>query len=194
MKKIILIGAGGHARSCIDVIKELKKFKISYLLEKKITSSLKEFKKVVYDKKNLLKINKNVKNAFICFGQIQNRTNRQKVFEELKKLNYKFPIIKSHTAYISKSSKILDGTIIMHRSIVNANVSIGYNNIINTGSIIEHDVLIGNHNHIAPGAIINGGVKIGNNCFIGSGSIIRQGMKIKNNSFIQAGKVILKNN
>ena len=37
----------------------------------------------------------------------------------------------------------------MHRSVVNADVNIGYNNIINTGSIIEHDVTIGNHNHIA---------------------------------------------
>ena len=55
----------------------------------------------------------------------------------------------------------------MHRSVVNADVNIGYNNIINTGSIIEHDVTIGNHNQLTPGAIINGGVKIGNNCFIG---------------------------
>tara|TARA_Y100000590_G_scaffold469618_1_gene658712 strand:+ start:6377 stop:6961 length:585 start_codon:yes stop_codon:yes gene_type:complete len=193
MKKIILIGAGGHARSCIDVIEGLKKFKISYLLEKKITNNLDRFKKVIYNKPNLVKINKKVKIAFVCFGQIKNRTNRQKVFEELKKLKYNFPVIKSNTAYISKNSKILDGTIIMHRSIINSKVSIGYNNIINTGSIIEHDVSIGNHNHIAPGAIINGGAKIGNNCFIGSGSIIRQGIKIKNNSFIQAGKVVLKN-
>ena len=70
-----------------------------------------ELNKLFFKRQSRLKINKNVKNAFICFGQIQNRTNRQKVFEELKKLNYKFPIIKSHTAYISQSSKILDGSI-----------------------------------------------------------------------------------
>ena len=28
MKKIILVGAGGHAKSCLDVIKSTKKFKI----------------------------------------------------------------------------------------------------------------------------------------------------------------------
>ena len=34
MKKIILIGAGGHAESCLDVINLTKKFKILGLLIK----------------------------------------------------------------------------------------------------------------------------------------------------------------
>ena len=33
MKEIILIGAGGHAISCIDVIEESKKFKISGIVD-----------------------------------------------------------------------------------------------------------------------------------------------------------------
>jgi sugar O-acyltransferase (sialic acid O-acetyltransferase NeuD family) len=193
MKKIILIGAGGHARSCVDVIEDLKKFKVECLLEKKIGNNLNQYKKIIYNRINLLKIYKKTKLALVSFGQIKNKFNRQKVYEDLKKIGFQFPIIKSKKAYISKNSKILDGTIVMHKSVINSNVIIGYNNIINTGSIIEHDVSIGNHNHIAPGAIINGGVKIGNNCFIGSGSIIKQGINIKNNSFIQAGQTILTN-
>ena len=35
-EKIILIGTGGHAKSCIDVIEETKQFKINYLLEQKL--------------------------------------------------------------------------------------------------------------------------------------------------------------
>lgn len=192
MKKIILIGAGGHANSCIDVILGTKKYEIICLLEKKISKNFSKYKKLVFNKKNLLKLKKNNKYAFVCFGQIKNKFSRQKVFESLSKKGFKFPVIISKSSYVSKNSKILDGSIIMQKSIINSNVEIGYNNIINTGSIIEHDVFIGNHNHIAPGAIINGGVTIGNNCFIGSGSIIKQGLNIKNNSFIQAGKVVLK--
>ena len=48
MKDIILIGAGGHAKSCIDIIEGIKKFKIKCLLEKK---KLNQYKKVVYTKK-----------------------------------------------------------------------------------------------------------------------------------------------
>tara|TARA_B100000035_G_C21024716_1_gene565665 strand:- start:1807 stop:2388 length:582 start_codon:yes stop_codon:yes gene_type:complete len=192
MKKIILIGAGGHAKSCIDIITDLKKYKISYLLEKKKSKHFTEYNKMNYNERNLLKIRKKIQLALVAFGQIKDKSKRENVFNQLKKIGFKLPVIISKTSYVSKKSKILEGTIIMHKSIINTNVKIGYNNIINTGSIIEHDVSIGNHNHIAPGAIINGGVLIGNNCFIGSGSIIKQGLKIKNNSFIQAGEVVLK--
>ena len=34
MKKIILIGAGGHAKSCMDVIDSQKKFKVSLMVDK----------------------------------------------------------------------------------------------------------------------------------------------------------------
>ena len=35
MKKIILIGAGGHAKSCIDVIELQNKYKIIGLIDNK---------------------------------------------------------------------------------------------------------------------------------------------------------------
>ena len=34
MRKIILIGAGGHAKACIDVIEEENKYKIIGVIEK----------------------------------------------------------------------------------------------------------------------------------------------------------------
>lgn len=34
MRKIILIGAGGHAKSCVEAINSQKKFKISLLVDK----------------------------------------------------------------------------------------------------------------------------------------------------------------
>ena len=35
MKKILIIGAGGHAKSCIDIIESSTKYKINYILGKK---------------------------------------------------------------------------------------------------------------------------------------------------------------
>ena len=35
MKKIILVGAGGHAHACIDVIEQCNKYCIVGLIEKK---------------------------------------------------------------------------------------------------------------------------------------------------------------
>ena len=38
MKNIVLVGAGGHAKSCIDIIEDTNKFKIKYLLRKKYST------------------------------------------------------------------------------------------------------------------------------------------------------------
>ena len=35
MKKIILVGAGGHCKSCIDVIENENKYKITGIIDKK---------------------------------------------------------------------------------------------------------------------------------------------------------------
>ena len=42
-KKLILIGSGGHANSCINIINTTKKFKISYLVNKN-SIKIKNFK------------------------------------------------------------------------------------------------------------------------------------------------------
>ena len=74
---------------------------------------------------------------------------KEKALNEFKKLNFKFPVIISPKSYISKNSKILEGTIIHHNVIVNFGAFIGCNNIINTSSIIEHGVKIGDNCHIS---------------------------------------------
>lgn len=191
MKKIIIIGCGGHAHSCSEVINNLKKYKITnYLTNNKNDVNNKI---LFYSKLNLIKFRKkNIKLAHIGIGQIKNLTKRTKIYNELVKLGFHLPNFISKHCYFSKSSKIGSGSIVMNNAFVNSNVKIGNNVIINNGSIIEHDNIINDDVHIAPGAIINGGVKIGKNSFIGSGAIIKQGLIIPPFTIIQAGKVILR--
>ena len=159
-----------------------------YVLKKK-NSNL----QIIGTDKELKEIRKKYKYALIGVGQIKDSTIRRKIFNNLKKLNFNLPVIKSKDSLISNHTKVDEGTIIMDGAIIRPDVKIGYNSIINTKVIIEHDVEIGNNTHISTGVIVNGNVKIGNNVFIGSGSIIVNNIKIKSNSFIKAGTTIKKN-
>ena len=190
-QKIILIGAGGHASSCVDVIERENKYQIYGFVDKK-KKTLKKYK-IIGSDKNLNKIRKKIRNALVSVGQIKNLFLREKIFKKLIKLKFKFPVLVSPLAYVSKNSSLGDGTIIMHRAIVNANTKIGRNCIINTGAIIEHDVFIGDNCHISTGCVINGGAIIESNSFIGSGTVIKQNSKICKGSFVNAQKFIDKN-
>jgi len=194
MNKIIILGSGGHAKSCIDVVEKQKKFKILGIVEK-IRSKEKKIMgyPILGEDRNLKEIRKKFKNILIGVGQIKNFKTRSDIFFKLKKLGFNFPIIISPTAYISKNSKIGEGTIIMHNVTVNTKVTIGSNCIINTNALLEHEVEVGKDTHISTGVIINGKSKIGNKSFIGSGSIIRDGIRIGHGCVIGMGQIIRKN-
>lgn len=195
MQKIILIGAGGHAKSCIDVIESTKKYKIVGLIDnnKKIGEKVFNYK-IIGNDNDLNQISKKYKNlhCHISIGTITNQGLREKIFSNLKKKKLIFPLIKSNKSIISKYAKIGEGTIIMHNVVVNAGSVIGKNCIINTKSLIEHDAIIDDHSQISTGTIINSTVRIGKKCFIGSNSVIKQTVKIRNNSFVNMGSVIFK--
>lgn len=190
MKNIILYGAGGHAKSCIEILSNLKKFKISYLIS--INDKRKKlFRSKIINEKNLaFKKKQNILIAIARHDQINKRSN---VFLKYKKLGYVFPKIISKSAYLSKNSIVLEGSIIMNNSLININARIGKNCVINNFSLIEHDVSIGDHTIVSTAVKINGNVKIGKKCFIGSGAIISNNIVIGDNCKIGAGKVIMKN-
>ncbi len=191
MRKIILIGAGGHAESCLDVILLTKKFHVLGFIDKKKKKNILNYK-VLGDENYLKKIKKKSFGLHISLGFIKSPKKRIKLFNEFKKLKFDFPVIISPQAQISKNAKILDGTIIHHKAVVNFGAKIGYNNIINTSAIVEHGVKIENNCHISTRAIINGGVIVKDNTFIGSGAIIREGLKIGKNCFIGMGSIVTK--
>jgi len=192
MKKIILIGAGGHARSCIDVIEQSKKYKIFGLIDNKKSKSKIFGYSIVGTDKELKKISRKVSNAIVCIGQIKTAKTRIKLYEKALKYNFKLPVIISPYSYVSPHAKIDEGSIIMHGAVVNAGVVIGRNCIINSNSNIEHDVNIGDHCHVAPGAVLNGSVKLESGGFVGSGSIIREKIKIGINSVVGANTFLNK--
>jgi|TARA_B110000971_G_C20037288_1_gene515128 sugar O-acyltransferase (sialic acid O-acetyltransferase NeuD family) len=189
---IILIGAGGHALSSIDVIEKENKYKISGLIDENKNQFSKKYKIIGTDN-DLRKLRKIYSNALITIGQIEELFLREKIFKKLKMLKFNLPIICSPLAYVSKNASVGNGTIIMHKAIINTKARVGKNCIINTGAIVEHDVIIGDNCHISTGVILNGGVNIGNNSFIGSGAVVRQNIKIGKASFVNANKFISKN-
>jgi len=192
MKKIILIGAGGHSISCIDVIEMEKKFKIIGLIDNKVKKLSINYK-ILGNDNELKKLSKKIKYALITVGQLKNSKVRENLFKKILNHGFKLPAIISPLSYVSKHASIGEGTIIMHGSIINAGVKIGRNCIINSKSLIEHDVIIEDHCHLSTRSTLNGGAVIKKNTFIGSCSVIKQNLKIGKNCFVNANLFLQKN-
>jgi sugar O-acyltransferase (sialic acid O-acetyltransferase NeuD family) len=196
MKKenLILIGGGGHCKSCIDVIEQEGRFKIKGIVDRKenIGKSVLGYEIIACDD-DLEELAKTYDYFLITVGQLKSSESRIKLYESLKLLGKKMPVIISPKAYVSSHTTIQEGTIIMHDVVVNAGAKIGCNSIVNTKALLEHDACIGNHNHISTKAVLNGDVKIGDKCTIGSNSTVIQGVKIANEIVVGAGAVVTTN-
>ena len=196
MKKeqIILIGGGGHCKSCIEVVESTNEYEIVGIVDTKdkIGEEILGYKIVACDD-DLEKLKEKYDYALITVGQIKSANLRKKLFSKAKEIGFVLPVIVASTAYVSEHSIIGEGTIIMHQVMINANVKIGVNNIINTKALIEHDTIIGDNNHISTASVLNGDVQVGNECFIGSNSTFVNGITITDNIFIGLNSVVNKN-
>jgi len=191
MDEIILIGVGGHTRSCIDVIELSGQYKIAGLVEKDEKNGKGNLSyPILGTDVNLPNLRQQYSHALVTVGQINSPAIRIRLFHRLKELDYQLPSIVSPRAYVSNHAQVGYGTIVMHDAIVNANAKVGKNCIINNKVLIEHDAIVRDHCHIATGAIVNGEVAVGNESFIGSGTVIRQSVSIGNNCVIGAGVVV----
>jgi sugar O-acyltransferase (sialic acid O-acetyltransferase NeuD family) len=177
--KIILIGAGGHAHACIDVIQHHGQYQIAGLVGMPKEMHFRYFGySVIATDDDLPQLAKDYQYALVAVGQIQAPDLRIRLYQQATKSGFQMPFIIAPSAHVSSHSTIGPGTIVMHGAIVNAGARVGNNCIINTRALVEHDATIQDHCHISTGAILNGDVHIGAGSFVGSGSIIKEGLRL----------------
>ncbi len=192
-EKIILIGGGGHCKSCIDIIEAEDKFEIAGIIDVKEKLGQKVLDYEIFAAEDDLdKLTKEFNYFFITVGSVKSSDKREKIYNKIKKYNVILPVIISPGAYVSNRAEIGAGTVIAHGAIINSRVKIGQNCIINTNAVVEHDSVIGSNCHISTGAVVNGENVIGNNVFVGSNSVLVQCIKILDNITIGAGSVVVK--
>lgn len=188
---IILVGAGGHAMSCIDNIEAQNIYQIRGLIGTQAEIGKSHLGYPVIGSDDMLeKLRNDCVYALVCLGQIKSAAIRIRIFKKLVAVGYELPTIQSPFARVSPHAKIGRGTIVMHGATVNAGAVIGENCIINSHALIEHGVKIESHCHIATGARINGDAAIGSESFIGSGVIIREGIRIGHSCLVAMGQVL----
>ena len=184
---LVLLGAGGHCRSCIDVIEMTESFRITAIVGSptQVGQSLLGYP-IEHSDDDLPKLVSPETRFVVTVGQILSNESRLRLFQTVQEMGGQFATIVSPTARVSRFASIGLGSIVMHFALVNANAHVGENCIINSRALVEHDSRIGNHCHISTGAIINGSTTVGDHCFVGSGAVLRESIEIPPETIIPA--------
>lgn len=194
MKKILLIGNGGHAKSVIDSIEDMGLYEIvGFIAENTdICYEYRGYGVVGTDDDLNLFYQNGIRYAFICIGYMGKGRIRDAIYNKLKKIGYILPKIIDPSAIIARDAKICEGAYVGKGAVVNAGATVGKMTIINTGAVIEHDCVIGDFSHIAVNATLCGAVSVGAHCLIGANATIIQNITIGENAVIGANSTILR--
>ena len=195
-EKIVIIGAGQHARVVLYNVEEQNKYEVIGFLDSDDNRIGKIFegKEILgnYQKENLKEFSKKMgtNKFFIGFG---NMKYRKKVFDYFINNGWEAVNIIHPNAVVSKNARLGKGILIECGCLITPNPIIGDNVVVNTGSQVNHDNIIEDNVYIASGVILSGGIKIGENTLLDDGVIVTLGCSVGKNSLIGAGAVVTKN-
>ena len=188
MKRLFILGAGGHGLVCAHIAKAMNQFsKIVFL------DDFKQGRLENFDILGTIQLEPYINNNDVFFVAFGDNSLREKYLIELKSLDLSITTLIDPSAMIQSSTMIEKGSVIMPGVILNAGSTIGMGTIINSGTIVEHDCKIGDFCHLSPGVTLGGGVTVGNHSWIGIGSTVIHQIQITSNVMIGAHSLVTKN-
>jgi UDP-perosamine 4-acetyltransferase len=187
--KVIIIGASGHAKVIIDILKNNNEYELVGCIDSAPSSKKILDLPILGTDEDLPKLlTQGITHTFIAIGD--NRT-RKKVAEKVTQLGFNLINAISRFSYISSTVQLGKGIAVMPGAIINVDSIIGDNAIINTGASVDHDGTIGAYSHIAPGTNLAGNVRFGEGVFCGVGCKIIPQITIGEWSIIGAGATVI---
>ena len=197
MTELILIGAGGHARVVIEILRRARQNIVAAIdanphLHGTSVDGVPVIggDEMAFARKpaDVMLINA-VGNASLAIGD-SGLAVRRTIFERFAAKSYRFGSVISPDAMIASTAQLAEGCHIITGVIVHPGSKVGTDSIINTGAQLDHDCIVGAHCHVAPGAVLCGGVTLGDGVHVGAGAVIVQQIHIGAHAVIGAGAVV----
>jgi len=196
-QQVLIFGGGGHAKTCIDVLRQMPGYAIAGVVDAKlpIGSEVMGVPVVGRDTEEDLRRMRHtgVALAAIGVGAIGNQPLRGTIYQKLKGAGFALPNMIHPRAAIEPSARMGEGNLILANAVVGSCVRIGSNCIVNAGTVVSHDCSLGNNVHLAPGALLAGGVSVGSNTLIGMGVTVYLGVQIGSNVQVANGVTLYRN-
>lgn len=193
MKKILLIGGGGHCRVVIDTLRQQGGYDLVGIVDaaRPLGERLDGVPVIGTDADLGLLRREGVEHAFVAVGSLGDTAIRVRIAAQLQELGFLCPIVQHPTAVVASTAQLAPGVLVAAHVVVQPGVDVGVHAILNTASSIDHDCRLGAFVHVAPGVVLSGQVQVGDHTHIGTGSCVKELMRIGGHSVVGAGSVVV---
>ncbi len=193
-RRVVLIGAGGHAAVVIDAAERVPGVEVVGLLD---DNPSRQGDTVLG--RPVLGPTTRVRDAIalgfdcahIAVGSAGPTTARRALDDMALAAGVRLLTIVHPAATVSPHASLAPGAFVAAGAVVGPRAHVGRSVIVNTHAVVEHDASVGEGTHVASGAMVLGGASVGVGVHVGAGACVLQGTRVGAGAVIGAGAVVL---
>jgi sugar O-acyltransferase (sialic acid O-acetyltransferase NeuD family) len=193
LPNLIIIGAGGHGLSIIDVVESSHSHHVVGFVDSLLEKGEQHGGYPILGKEQDLSelVELHDAEVFIAVGDnFQRNAVSNRVAENTP--NVVFATLVHEHAYVSQRASLSSGSVIMAGAVVNAGCEVATGVIINTNASLDHEAKMGAYSSLAPGAIVGGRVSIGERTSVGLGARVIHNLCISDDVCVGAGSLLIR--
>lgn len=194
MKKLVILGAGGHARDIMDVVDAINHIEprfdlLGFIVDRQYghPGEMVNAKPILGDFSWL----DHHRDVLVVCGVGDAAVRREMVFRAAK-AEVQFATLIHPQVISTRWNSFGSGAVIMGGCVLTNRVRIGHHVHVNIGCTISHDALLNDYATLSPGVHIAGNIVIGEGAYIGTGANIIEKMTIGRWSIVGAGSTIVR--
>ena len=189
VQRLVVIGAGGHAKVVIEAIRAAAVGEVAGLIDPAPAAPRQLGVPVLGGDEMLARLRgEGISAAVVALGD---NALRERIGHRLRELEFVLPRVVHPAALISPSASLGDGAVIMAAAVVGTETVIGRLAIVNTGAVVDHDNRIGIAAHVGPACGLAGNVQVGDRALLGVGSTVRPGIHIGADAIVGTGAAVV---
>lgn len=191
LMNIVVFGAGGHAKSVIDVVEQEGRYRITGLLDANKPAGTEVYGYSVLGDESWLSAHMGtVTGGIVAIGD---NWIRSTVAARLLAVRPGFTFISAihPSASLARGATVGAGSVIMAGAVINSDAVIGEHCILYPNTSVDHDSAVGSFVSFAPKAATGGSVHIGHYTAIALGANIIHSVSIGDHTVIGAGATVI---
>lgn len=195
MRKIVIIGAGGHARDVLDVfeacnVRTPEREVLGFMVETAYYRPGAQVNgyPVLGDFEWLAEHAREVE--LVC--AVGDTALRRRLTERALSLGGRFCTVVHPSALLTPRVTMGEGCVVSAGVIMTSNVSLGRHVHVNLASTLAHDVSVGDFATVAPGVRLSGNVRVGEGANLGTGAAVIEKIEIGAWSVVGAGAAVVR--
>lgn len=193
MKDILIIGAGGHGRVVLDILRQSRTHNPIGFIDNNPSLHGRRVDGLPVlggmDQLEAMKSRK-LRMAIIAIGD---NGIRRAYGEMIESEGFEIANAIHPSAQLAHTVSLGKGIVIAAGALVCAHCQVGDYAILNTGCIVDHESMIGTCVHICPGVRLAGHVTVESGAFVGIGATVVQNIRIGFEAIVGAGAVVVSN-